>query len=110
MIEKRNHIRSKAIRESARDESCCWPGCYTLAQCWAHSNLQSDGKGTGIKAEDIYGAYLCQYHHDCYDGRENTSGEYKNSFDRQWYFDQAMKKSWKKLINKGIIIVKDYKK
>lgn len=104
MLPKRKPIRSKAIRQSADGETCTWPGCNAPAQCWAHSNLGADGKGKGLKAEDIYGAYLCDDHHGEYDGR-TAAGWYKFTFEKQWHFDQAMKKSWKRLIELGIITV-----
>lgn len=99
-LQKRNYIRSKKITQSAKDELCTWPGCGAPAQCWAHSNLQSDGKGTRIKAEDIYGAALCQQHHDLYDSRTVAGWLKTNS---QQDFDLAMKKSWKLLFEKGIL-------
>jgi len=95
-LNKRNYVRSKYITESARDETCTWPGCNAPAQCWAHSNLGSDGKGIGIKSSDIFGSFLCHSHHLLYD---------KTGKKHQYDFDQSMKRSWERLIIKSIIII-----
>lgn len=100
-LQKRKYVRSKAIRDSAKNETCTWPGCDAPAQCWAHSNLAVDGKGTGIKSEDIYGAYLCTEHHNLYDSRPSAFALHHENKQRN--FHQAMKKSWKRLIEKGVI-------
>ncbi len=60
------NFRSKALRDSAKDERCV--ACGRLGTTvWAHSNEQVHGKGTGIKAHDLIGLYLCYGCHVFYD-------------------------------------------
>lgn len=103
-LTKRRPIRSKSIRKSAEGESCTWPGCSsTYGVVLAHSNMSIHGKGMKRKADDIYGAYLCGNHHQFYD--KETS---MNLFDKEWHFMRAMSETWRRLIAKGIIKIKDY--
>lgn len=60
------NYRNKALRDSAADEPCVVCG-ETGTTVWAHSNQSSHGKGTGIKAHDLLGLYLCGRHHQYYD-------------------------------------------
>jgi hypothetical protein len=49
----------------------------------AHANMQSMGKGMGIKAADLV-AYLCPVCHDLIDGR--LSGLNRHEAQREWAF------------------------
>lgn len=95
MFQKRSHVRSKKILAAANGEACTWPGCGardgTIVA--AHSNLGSDGKSMGMKAEDLYVAFLCHKHHVRYDSGSAT----------QYDFDQAMKRTWKRLFETGVL-------
>lgn len=56
--------KSQAIRESARDEECTVriPGVCTFRSettIWSHAPLGAAGKGRGLKAIDLAGAYCC---------------------------------------------------
>lgn len=62
--------RSKKLRESAKHESCVACGADDSTIVWAHSNSQKHGKGMGIKAHDLFGAYLCHKCHSAYDSNE----------------------------------------
>lgn len=62
--------RNKKLVESAKHESCV--SCGNPNACWAHSNRTLHGKGKGIKAHDIFGAYLCLACHDWFDGRTDN--------------------------------------
>ena len=95
-------IRSKAIRQSAEYESCTvyGPNCNgdVTTVVWAHSNQLIHGKGKGIKAHDIFGCYACMPCHKWLD---------ENSTMTDRAFNYAMARSWLRLIEKGIMIVKD---
>ena len=102
VIEKRRPIRSKKILAAAKGEDCAWPACGLCdgTVVAAHSNELSDGKGMRQKADDFYVAFLCGHHHDFYDGRIAS----KNStINKQEYFNIAMKKTWRRLWDRGII-------
>lgn len=60
------------IRESARGEQCAIriPGICThdpAQTVWSHANGSAAGKGIGMKAIDLLGAYACFRCHAVYD-------------------------------------------
>jgi len=61
-----------------------------------------DGGGTSTKADDIYGAYGCHHCHDVYDRRKKPIHEMSESLRRE-VFHKAMKESWRRLFDKGIL-------
>lgn len=98
-------IRSKELTDAARGESCllCVPGVCrgnseTVVAC--HSDWQEDGKGTGIKADDIYIAFGCV---DCHSWL-HSSGPSRD--DKRDVFHRGMKRTWKRLIEKRVIQIK----
>jgi hypothetical protein len=104
-LQKRNYIRSRKILDSAKGEQCtiqspiCNYNPETIVCC--HSNESDDGKGGRIKAEDIYIAYGCAACHDFVDGRIQRS--LWAEVTRKEYLDRGIKRTWKRLIEKGII-------
>ena len=96
-----------AITKSARGQDCqvrifgvCNGNPETVI--WSHINLQAAGKGRGIKAVDIAGAYSCSSCHDVYEGRaKRPKGISKQDIE----FDMAMAhyRSLVILVEKGII-------
>ena len=102
-------VTSKAILESARGESCllqingvCNDNNETVVAC--HSNWHEDGGGIGKKSQDIYISYGCSACHDWLDGRSKGSDE-----DKRDAFHRGMKRTWARMIEKGIITIKGYK-
>jgi len=71
--------RSKKLKNSARYERCVSCGVDDGTIVWAHSNNQRHGKGMGIKAHDLFGAYLCGRCHSEFDGKKKEDG---------WFIDQ----------------------
>lgn len=59
--------RNKKLTESARNESCVSCGVDDGTIVWAHSNKYRHGKGRGMKAHDLFGAYLCNQCHILFD-------------------------------------------
>lgn len=107
-LQKFNYIRSKKLTDSARGQECTMriPMVCTgdpATTVWAHSNLGIHGKGKGIKATDVMGAYMCFACHAAYDGRIKTIHIEPADMDLMFY--QAMADSWLKLIEMGIIKV-----
>jgi hypothetical protein len=99
-LQKRNYIRSKKILDSAKGEKCtvespiCNDDRTTTVAC--HSDYMEDGKGKGIKAEDIYIAY------GCFNCHQWLTKDVVNDL-KEMYFHRGMKRTWKRLIEKGII-------
>ena len=105
---KFNYVRSNKLRNSARGQECTMriPTVCTgdpATTVWAHSNLGIHGKGKGIKATDVMGAYMCFACHAAYDGRIKCIHIEPETMDLMFY--QAMALSLLKLIDQGIINV-----
>ncbi len=85
------NYRNKKLTESAKHESCV--SCGNPNACWAHSNLLEHGKGKGIKAHDLFGAYLCLACHDWFDGRSNATPPSATLKNRYAWFKEMNEKS-----------------
>jgi uncharacterized CHY-type Zn-finger protein len=59
--------RNKKILQLAKGQPCLHCGNEDGTTVAAHSNLQRDGKGVGLKSWDCFVAYLCYYCHTRYD-------------------------------------------
>ncbi|MCL6559036.1 MAG: DUF1364 domain-containing protein [Firmicutes bacterium] len=79
--------RNKKLRDSARHEPCVNCGVDRGTTVWAHSNCQRHGKGIGIKAHDVFGAYLCGDCHSHYDAGAWPSRDERN----EWFIEQFIK-------------------
>jgi hypothetical protein len=79
--------RSKKLTQSAKLESCVYCGADDGTVVWAHSNSQRHGKGMGIKAHDLFGAYLCHSCHHDFDTMPNHKFV-------QFYMDGIPKDEW----------------
>jgi hypothetical protein len=102
---KRGPIRIKKIRDAAKGESCTlnvWGACNGNPETtvWAHSPFADDGKGMSQKADDIFGCFACSDCHDVLDGRQHPAC---SGWDRYTEFTRAMKKSWRRLIERKIL-------
>mgnify|MGYP001590672987 CR=1 FL=1 len=101
MFPKRNHIRSKKLTDAAKGEACTGCGVNDNTIVAAHSDCGHDGKGKGIKAEDIYIAFLCGKCHIAYGDPTKLDALFQRF--TQSDFDRAMKRTWKRLFEKGVI-------
>ena len=61
------NYRNKKLTQSAKNESCVSCGTDDGTIVWAHSNKYRHGKGRGMKAHDLFGAYLCHKCHTVFD-------------------------------------------
>lgn len=118
MFDKNPSYRNqKIIRECHNLDNVCQvglPGCLVSPTVPAHSNKSEDGKGTGIKAHDIFVAISCNHCHDILDGRIKPpqilildSGQMKHipmpKFDIEWFHDRAIKRTIKIMLDRGVI-------
>ena len=99
-LTKRKPIRSKAIRQAAKDESCTVCGLNDGTTVFCHLNESWAGKGIGQKADDIAGFFGC---HGCHIDYDLHPG-----FDEYKRVIRAMYRTWRILIEKGIIKITDY--
>lgn len=91
------------IRESARGEDCQirLPGVCNhdpATVVWAHASGSAAGKGMGMKAPDILGAYACYACHMAVDGQTKVSRH-----EVRLAFWEGHARSVIKLIEKGLI-------
>lgn len=96
----------QSLRDSARDEACTvrLPGCANdpAATIWSHAPLGAAGKGMGIKALDLCGAYCCTACDALVDGqRPLPSGMTREAALLAW-FDGHMR-SLVRAKTKGVI-------
>jgi len=75
--------RNKKLTDSARNESCVSCGNDDNTIVWAHSNHYKHGKGRGLKAHDLFGAYLCYQCHSDYDLKRLPIS--LNDDDEDWF-------------------------
>jgi hypothetical protein len=69
---------------------------------WAHANGSAAGKGIGMKAHDLLGAYSCSACHDVFDRRRPTD---MPRYEVELAFHEGHQRSLLILIEKGIITV-----
>ncbi len=98
--------RDQRIRDSARGEPCLirLPGCPggTDRTIWSHYRGSAGGKGMGLKAHDVAGAYGCTFCDAAYDGGiPRPAGMTKAAVDLAWH--EAHIRSLGRLHEKGLL-------
>lgn len=107
MFPKAQPVRSKKIRDSARNEDCQLrlPGVCrnrTDTTVWAHSNLLAHGKGKSMKADDRYGCYACFDCHAVLDGNTRMPDHLTRAIVLECFME-GMDRSRKALHEKGLL-------
>ena len=94
------------ITDSAKGQECqvripgvCSGDNSTVV--WAHAIGLASGRGLGIKAPDLLGAYACHKCHDAYDRRIKPYGVLYHNVKECFY--EGHLRSLKILIDEGII-------
>lgn len=101
-------IKSQQVRDSARGEDCT---LNIAGVCSYDTNetilahLPDESSGASLKADDISACYSCAACHDAIDRRNNAMPEE----EREWYQRRAMVRTWRRLIEAGIVIIKGVK-
>ena len=105
MFQKRGEYRNAKILKFCHDSGGCTiesPYCDGGSTVPAHSNASDDGKGKGIKADDIFVAKACNSCHDFVDRRgKNWKAHYDTEI--QWYHDRGIKRTIRQLLDAGIL-------
>ncbi len=101
-LQKRTPIRSKAIRDAARDEACTVCGNQNGTTVLAHLNEMWAGKGMGQKSDDIAAVFMCNICHDQYDRRVRMQS---SVIDADLLL-RALYRTTRRLVEKGIIRIK----
>lgn len=98
-------IRSKKIREAARGQDCTFNIAYVCNyenSTTVLAHLPDESHGMGQKADDISAAFACSACHDVVDGRKHRAS-YSEECEKEWYMRRAMVRTWRKLIEMGVI-------
>lgn len=98
-------IRSKKIREAARGQDCTFNIAYVCnydSSTTVLAHLPDESHGMGKKADDISAAFCCSACHDVIDGRDPREKHVYEAV-KDWYMLRAMVRTWRKLIEMGVI-------
>ena len=98
-------IRSNKIRNAAKGQDCTFriPGaCNYDIETTVLCHLPDESKGMGRKSDDICSAFGCSGCHDAIDGRDSKVWATVHG-DKEWYMRRAMVRTWRRLIEMGVI-------
>jgi hypothetical protein len=101
---KRGEYRNKKFTKFCHTIPCQIgsPCCTDGETVPAHSNAADDGKGRGIKADDIFCAAACHACHDFVDRRGNEWCNH-SAEEIQWYHDRGIKRTIRLALDAGVI-------
>ncbi len=92
-VPKHKPYRNPKILAHANGQACTRCGAQNGTTVAAHSNSMAHGKGVGLKSDDCFTSYLCATCHSAYDTGLMSQEE----------FDRCMAKTWKIIIEDGIL-------
>lgn len=101
-------IKSKTIRDSARGEECTlniYGICNGDPETTVLAHLPDESNGMGTKPDDISACYACHACHDAIDKRTRMASE-----EREWYCRRAMVRTWRRLVEKGLVTITGVKR
>lgn len=93
--------RSPKLLQHAQYYPCQSCGAYGTTVA-AHANGHMFGKGLGVKADDMFSAYVCYNCHDKIDGRSGRLS--REERDELWF--SAWIKTMRIWFTDGIVVVK----
>lgn len=104
-------IRSQKLRDSARGQACTFQIPGICSYDWSTTvlcHLPDESGGTGRKSDDLSSAYGDHACHAAIDGRDAKA--WATIYDeRQWYMRRAMVRTWRRMIESGLITIAGYK-
>jgi hypothetical protein len=101
-------IHSKAIREAARGEACTLQilgACNYNPETTVLAHLPDESHGMARKSDDISAVFACSSCHDVVDSRAPWPAHGMDSEKQHmhWYYRRAMVRTWRRLIEMGVI-------
>tara|TARA_Y100000310_G_scaffold288922_1_gene314988 strand:- start:390 stop:734 length:345 start_codon:yes stop_codon:yes gene_type:complete len=105
LIPKTAGIKSKKLRDSARDQACTLNiigACNHRTDTTVLAHLPGTLPGVGAKACDLFAAYACSDCHDVLDGRAQWPTPQEREA-RDWYMLRGLHRTMVSLVRRGII-------
>jgi len=106
-------MKSKAIRDSAKWERCTLQIvgiCGGDPESTVLAHLPDESHGIAKKSDDISSCYACYRCHMSIDGTRLADVSEDDYLDyinhREWYMRRAMVRTWRCLIEKGLVVIK----
>lgn len=110
MMLKQIRIKSKPMRNAANGELCT----VQIAGMCRHSpattvlaHLPDESHGMSRKSDDLSACFACDVCHDVIDGRRPWPESEKPH--KEWYLRRAMVRTWRRLVELGIVNIKGVK-
>ncbi len=106
---KRQRIESRAMRQAANGEACTveiMGVCNGTPETTVLAHLPDESGGMSRTSDDISAVFACHACHDALDGRKTwPDGE----ATREWHMRRAMVRTWRRLVEMGIVSIKGVK-
>jgi L-lactate utilization protein LutB len=103
-------MKSQKMRDSARNEQCTVNlvgVCNYDPSTTILAHLPDESNGMGKKADDLSACYACSACHDAIDSR--IKWPESESEHREWYYRRALIRTWRRMVELGIIAIKGLK-
>ncbi|MCD6006885.1 nuclease domain-containing protein [Halomonas sp. IOP_31] len=105
---KQPRIESQAIRQAARAERCTLEilgVCTHNEATTVLAHLPDESHGISRKSDDLSAVFGCSSCHAVIDGSSADwpAGEYEH---REWYMRRAQTRTWRRLLELGVITIK----
>jgi hypothetical protein len=104
MLAKTKSVRSNKLRDSAAGERCTFEilgVCNGDPDTTVLCHLPDESHGMSRKSDDFCSAYGCSTCHAAIDGR--VQSVFVSESDKQWYMRRAMVRTWRRMIEKGLV-------
>lgn len=102
-------IESKRLRDAARGEDCTLNiagVCSYNSSTVVLAHLPDESHGIARKSDDISACFACDSCHSVIDGRVKYQFD---PGDKEFYMRRAMVRTWRKLIEMGVVAIKGLK-
>ena len=99
-------MKVNKIRQAARGEECTLRIariCNYDPETTVLAHLPDESKGGNRKSDDISACFACSACHDIIDGRDNKKWKNYTTAEIERYMRRAMVRTWRRLIEKGVI-------
>jgi len=103
-------MKSQKMRDSARNEQCTLNlvgACNYDPSTTVLAHLPDESNGMGKKADDLSACYACSACHDVIDRRAPWPGA--EHYHAEWYYRRAQTRTWRRMVELGIIAIKGLK-